>query len=375
MRWLFPALIVVHGLIHFMGPAKAFGLAELPQLTQPIPRSMGVVWLAAGVAMLASAAALVWAPRVWWLIAMGAVLLSQVAIVSSWTDAGVGTVANILILSGAVYGLASQGPPSFRASYAHGVETHLRAGEGTAPTVLTEADIAHLPELVQRYLRVTGAVGRPRIRHFRARWRGRIREAPGDPWMTFTAEQVNFTGPPARFFLMDARRSGLPVDVYHAFAHGSASMRARVLSLIPVVDERGPELTRAETVTLFNDLCLLAPAALIDSAVEWEAIDENSVRARYTLGENTISAVLEFNDAGELVDFVSDDRSQTADGGRLIPLRFSTPVREYVTFGDRRLMTRGEGRWHPPEGAFTYIELELLGFEINKNRAPVRPAR
>jgi hypothetical protein len=35
MRWIFVALMLVHGLIHFMGPAKAFGLAELPQLTQP----------------------------------------------------------------------------------------------------------------------------------------------------------------------------------------------------------------------------------------------------------------------------------------------------------------------------------------------------
>jgi hypothetical protein len=34
MRWIFVALMLVHGLIHFMGPAKAFGF-ELPQLTQP----------------------------------------------------------------------------------------------------------------------------------------------------------------------------------------------------------------------------------------------------------------------------------------------------------------------------------------------------
>jgi hypothetical protein len=28
-------------------------------------------------------------------------------------------------------------------------------------------------------------------------------------------------------------------------------------------------------------------------------------------------------------------------------------------------MTRGEGRWHPSEGEFVYIELELLDLEIN----------
>lgn len=368
MRWLFAAFVVVHGLIHFMGPAKAFGLADLPQLTQPISRGMGVVWLAAGAGMLLTGGAIVLGQRSWWLVAAAAVLLSQTAIVASWTDAKVGTLANLVILLAAVYGFASQGPWSFRATYEREVDARLAEGGEAEPPALMEADIAHLPELVQRYLRVAGAVGQPRVDHFRAVWRGRIRESPEDDWMAFEAEQVNFVRDPARFFLMDARRSGLPVDVFHAFADGAASMRVRVLSILPVVDERGPELTRAETVTVFNELCLLAPAALVDPGIEWAPVDDRSVRARYTLGENTIAAVLEFNDTGELVDFVSDDRSATSEGGRLTPLRFSTPVREYATFGDRRVMTRGEGRWHPPEGAFAYVELELVDFEVNGGR-------
>ena len=38
-------------------------------------------------------------------------------------------------------------------------------------------------------------------------------------------------------------------------------MRVRLLSLIPMVDASGPDLRRKETVTVFNDLCLLAPGA------------------------------------------------------------------------------------------------------------------
>lgn len=109
MKWLFLALIVVHGLIHFMGPAKAFGLAELPQLTQPISRGMGVVWLVAGLAMLLAGAAFHWGQRGWWLVAVVAVLLSQMAIVASWTDAKAGTVANVVILAAAIYAFTSQG--------------------------------------------------------------------------------------------------------------------------------------------------------------------------------------------------------------------------------------------------------------------------
>jgi hypothetical protein len=38
MRWIFSFVITIHGLIHLTGPAKAFGYAELPQITQPISR-------------------------------------------------------------------------------------------------------------------------------------------------------------------------------------------------------------------------------------------------------------------------------------------------------------------------------------------------
>ena len=53
MRWVIAALLIVHGLIHGMGFAKAFGYASLPQLTQPISRGMGVVWLIAGLLVCA----------------------------------------------------------------------------------------------------------------------------------------------------------------------------------------------------------------------------------------------------------------------------------------------------------------------------------
>lgn len=38
-------LLTVHGLIHLIGFAKAFGYAALPQLTQPISREWGMLWL------------------------------------------------------------------------------------------------------------------------------------------------------------------------------------------------------------------------------------------------------------------------------------------------------------------------------------------
>lgn len=41
-------------------------------------------------------------------------------------------------------------------------------------------------------------------------------------------------------------------------------MRVRVAGLAQVVDVRGPEMDRLDAVTLPNDLCILAPGALVD---------------------------------------------------------------------------------------------------------------
>jgi len=367
MRWLFVGLIVVHGLIHVMGFAKAFGFAELPQLTQPISRSMGVLWLFSAIGLLATAVLFVKAPRVWWAVGFVAVVASQIVIASAWGDAKLGTIGNALVLVGVVYGFASQGPLSLRAEYRREVRDRL-AQLGSLPLV-TEEDLAPLPEAVQRYVRLSGAVGRPKAHHVMAVWRGRIRAGPGDPWMSFAAEQVNFLDEPARFFLMDARKGGLPVDVFHAFADHDATMRVRLLSVVPLVTAAGPELRRAETVTVFNDLCILAPGALVDPAIRWEPLEAHTARGYYTVGSNTISAVLSFNEAGELVDFVSDDRLAASPDGKQFALqRWSTPLSAYQRFEDRRVATRGEGRWHPSEGEFVYLELELLDFEVNGRR-------
>jgi hypothetical protein len=135
-----------------------------------------------------------------------------------------------------------------------------------------------------------------------------------------------------------------------------------------MVDARGPVITRAETVTLFNDLCFFAPGELVRPSVSWESVDAHTARARYTLGPNTISATLYFNDAGELVDFSSEDRSTDPTVATPTPQRWTTPARAYRQMGPARLPTRAETRWHPASGAWAYGEFELTSLAYNVRR-------
>jgi len=366
MRWVFAFVIALHGLIHLMGLAKAFDYADLPQLTQPISRGTGLVWLLTTVLMLAAAVALFAWPRGWWAIGAAALVLSQIAILTSWTDAKAGTIANLILLLGVAYGYFTQGPTSFRAQF----ERDVRAGLARpldAP-VLTEADVAPLPDPVQRYLRATGMAGQPTIRNYRVRMRGRIRSGSDARWMPFEADQQSFADRPTRLFWIRATMMGVPIDGLHRLEDGHAVMRIKPLGAFAIVDAAGPEMDQGETVTLFNDMCLLAPGTLIDPAIQWEPVDARTAKGRFTHAAHTISATLFFDDKGLLKDFVSDDRLASNDGKDYKRWRWSTPIAEYRAYGPYRLAARGEARWHPPEGEYVYAAIDILEVDYNRRQ-------
>lgn len=369
VRWVLVVVLVGHGLIHLLGVVKGFGWAQVPQLTQPVGTAAGVLWLAAAMLTLGCGGLLAaGAPTWWWVVALSAAAISQVAILTSWQDAKAGTAVNVVLLVIAAYGFASVGPSSFHAEW-RDQATRALADVDPTPSLLAEADLAALPEPLAAYIRSSGAVGKPRVTSFFATFHGRIRSGPTQAWMPFTGQQVNTYGPrPQRVFLMDATRSGLPVTVLHEFAHTTATMRAKVLSAVTVVNAAGAEMNRGETVTVFNDLVVLAPGAIVDAPVQWTPVDARHVHGVFADGPQVVSAVLTFNARHDLVNFVSDDRLRaSSDGKSFAAQRWSTPLAEHRDTNGRRVLAVGDGRWDapPPEGPFTYMEFRLDDIAYN----------
>jgi len=362
---LIGVVVVVHGLIHLLGAVTGFGWAEVPALAGVTGGGGGLLWLGAALLVTAAGVGLLLRWRRWWLLGAAAAVASQIAIVTDWSEAGAGTAVNALLLLAVLHGWLAEGPRSMRVRYRRGAAEALkgRQDDSRESGIVTEADLSDLPVQIATYLRRTGTLGKPHVTSFRAEIHGRIRSGPRAPWMTFTGEQVNTYSPAvSRHFTMDAAMAGLPVDVLHVLTDGRATMQAEVCSAFPVARGAGPEMDRAETVTLFNDLCIMAPAALIDAPVAWESVDAHCVRGTYTNGEHTVSAELLFDDDGDLVDFVSDDRFAADPGGKSFTRRrWSTPVGDYQLWHGRRLASRGSGVWHAPapDGEFAYLEMTI----------------
>jgi hypothetical protein len=365
MKTAFALVAVIHGSIHLLGFAKGAGLLYLPQLQLPISRASGWIWLLACALLVLSAALLYLSPR-YWGIAMGAgVLLSQALIFQHFQDAKYGTVANILLLLPALVNVLDLRPTSLRSEYEAAITRVVEAPVAT--TTVTESEVAPLPAPVRRYLHRVGVVGKPHVHTAHIRMAIQIRRSASEAWLDGTVEQHNDFNQGLRYFFLRAQRGPLAFDVAHLFDEGGATMRARVLGLFPVMSVSGDELTKSETVTLLNDMCMLAPATLLSPKLSWTPIDDTSAAVTLSHNGHRVSAVLMFSTDGDLVNFVSRDRAQS-DGKSNAYYPWWTPMSDYRQFGDRRLASVGEAQWEEPSGIWTYARIRVLSITYNNQQ-------
>jgi hypothetical protein len=261
--------------------------------------------------------------------------------------------------------LSAMFSPLSRFQALYKTEVQKRLAPEVAESPVREEDLSHLPELVQKYLKFVGAVGKPRVRNFRAAGTGSLYRSSGGRGMKIATRQYNFFDEPARLYYITTSFWGIPVDGLHTYTGDNAAMSINAAYLFPVVRASGGELNLSETVTLFNDRCLFAPSTLIERDILWEPVDPHTVWARFTHNGITISAMLYFSESGKLTGFVSDDRYLSPDGKNYARYQWSTPVKKYRDFDGRKVPVSCEATWTLEEGNFTYIRFNLEEIEYN----------
>lgn len=361
MRLALVFAIIIHGLIHLLGFVKAFDMIPVEQLSQPIGKGIGLLWLATMLLWLCVAAGLLMQREWWWMLAIPVGCLSQFLIILQWNDAKFGTALNVLILLAAIVAMAGW---RYYHAYLDDATEILIPAQPDAQQRITGSDLVHLPVPVQKYLTYTGVTQFPKLRNVHIRFEGEMR-GMGQDWFPFASEQYNTFDTPNRLFFMKARMKGMTVPGYHAYKDGDAEMTIRLFSIFPIVHHEGREMDMAETVTVLNDMCILAPASLIYAPIQWETIDSLTVRATYTHKDITVSARILFNDEGQLVNFISDDRYDIS-GKAPVRYTWSTPMSYYKEFNGIKVPTYGEAIWHYPEGDFVYGKFYLREIQYNR---------
>jgi hypothetical protein len=241
------------------------------------------------------------------------------------------------------------------------------AADGVPGAVVTEADLASLPEPAQRYLRFMGVVGRPRDTSFCAHLRFRFRPAPEAPWLDADAWQYDSQPDVARIFHMVLPTAGfVPVYGRDLYIRGEGRMLIRPLDLLTVEDARGPKFDVGELVTYLNDAVLLAPSMLLAAGVAWAAVDDRSFDVTLADRGTTATARVFVDEQGAVRDFSTTDRFFM--GGERT--RWTTPCDGWQLVDGRRLPTGGRAVWHLPDGEFPYAEVRFGPDDVVFNVPP-----
>lgn len=354
---IFPAIIVFHGLIHFIGFAKAYGLGEINQLTGAISKPIGLVWLFTGL-LLVIVGALIFLGKQWvWIPAAMAALLSQTLITLSWQDAKFGTIANLMLLLFAIFSYAAW---NFNYQIEKEAQSLLSQVKDKASKIVDEAMLAALPSPIQRWLKHAGVVGKPVIQSAYLVQKGQMKLQPNQKsWAPAQVVQYVTTDLPG--FLWKVQMKIAPfvnVAGRDKFQQGKAEMMIKIGSLFPVVNLKNNEKTNQSTMQRFLMELPWYPSAAISSYINWEEIDDNTAKATMNYQGITGSATFSFNQSGDFLKVRALRYKDSDEQAGLVEC--IGEAKAYREVNGIRIPTKMNVTWLLDEGPFTWYTLEVL---------------
>ena len=277
----------------------------------------------------------------------------------SFTRIALGGLGAVIVLAG---GAIAAGNFFYDRQVRAEVAAMFASRQPVPPGVITEADLAPLPEPVQRWLRYSGVVGKERVATVRLKMKGTMRQTAEGPWFPIEAEEYYTTNPPALIWSATAKPAPiLTMRIKDTYSQGRGRLQVKVLSAMTVADGRGAGVDQGTLLRFLNEIMWFPSAALSDY-IRWEAVDHSSAKATLTYGGISASATFIFDPAGAPINMIAQRRYRDATGTYD---RWETPLYDYGEFGGVRIPTSGEAVWKLSTGDLSYGKLQITHVEYN----------
>jgi hypothetical protein len=362
LKYFFAIFIFLHGLIHFMGFAKAFGYGNIVQLTKEISKPLGVCWMITAVLFIVTTILFLLKKEAWPIVAIIAAVISQLLIITEWKDARFGTIANLGTLLVAIPALAAFGFNNM----AKKEVTAMLPTTMPVNTIITKEMLAPLPPVVQKWLMNTGVVGKEKIHTVRLRQTGEMRTSPNGKWMPFTATQYFTVDTPSFNWLTTVQMMPLlSMNGRDKFEHGKGAMLIKLLGLVKVVDEKNnDQMNQSSMMRYLAEICWFPSAALADY-IKWEAVDATSAKATMQYNVVTVSGVFHFDSNGYMISFIGDRCYGSGKDAAL--QKWYVETNGYASFHGIRIPAKSEVSWKLNKGDFNWLCVHLVDIEYNKS--------
>ena len=362
IKYLFAAIILIHGLIHLMGFAKSVRPGSIQQISAYVSKPMGLLWLLTALLFLIVFILWIVKNNYWSWVCFAAIIASQILVFSVWKDAKAGTIANLILL---MVALPAYGHMRFDKMVGKEQQAIMAQEAAASMKMVGEQDVKHLPPIVQAWLRKCGAVGKPRQTTVRLRQTGKMRLKPGSAWFDFSATQYFNTSDAA--FVWNTQVQ-MPAGTYligrDKFKDGTGAMQIKLLSLVSMVDEaNNPALNSGTAQRYLAEICWF-PSAALEPYIRWQAIDSLQAKATLLVKDVQVEGVFSFTPEGDFARF--ETKRYFGSGENAVESPWIIEALGQKQYSGITIPHRNKVTWKLPEGDFTWLELEITDIEYNK---------
>jgi hypothetical protein len=363
MKTAFLAITFLHGLIHLLGFVKGMGIKEVKELTLPISKPMGFLWLAAAILLMTFGILQLLHSKYAWLAGFAAVCISQILIILFWKDARFGTLPNMLILFVSVISYAHF---NFQRLVQQEITQLVQQLEPEDNRVIRENDLGDLPGPVKNWLRKSGAVGRSSISIGKVTQKADMKMKPEQAdWMSATATQYTTIDIPAFIWIVEVKMNSLLSAVGRdKFENGKGEMLIKLNSLLSVVHEKGEKIDEGSLQRYLGEMVWF-PSLALSPYIRWEPIDDSAAKATLTYKGTTGSGTFHFNSRGEVTAFSAlryKGNESTAKRHEWI-----MNITDYKSFEGIKVPCKMTATWKMDGGDWTWLRLEVTDIQYNSN--------
>ncbi len=205
--------------------------------------------------------------------------------------------------------------------------------------VFTTAEIAGLPEPVQRHLTAAIRTGSPLTPAVRLKMRGYIKLGR---WLPFRATQIL---DPHRGFIWAAHVAGVIAGSDH-YLDGIGGMAWKLAGVFPVASAAGPDVSRSAAGRGGAEALWVPTALLPRFGTTWSSISDTRISVHHTIGQTPVDVNYTLHPNGRIRSLVFDrwgDPENTATFGWH---PFGGEITCYRTFGNLTIPSSGRLGWN-----------------------------
>ncbi len=361
MRIALSILIGIYSIIHLFGFFKAFRISEFNVITQPISKTLGIIWLLTFIMFAVTAVLLLMQSKYWWIIGAGGVILSQFLIINYWSDVKLGTILNLIILVSIIITYSTF---SFKKNIRNETTRIFENTDTTNKKIISEQMISDLPTVVQKWLLNNGTIGKEPIYNVYLEQDLQMLMKPKQKdWSNAKAKQYFTIEPPAFNWSINLQINPLVGLVGRdKFENGQGEMTIKMFSLFSIADAKNDEKINQATLQRYLAETVWFPSSVLSPYITWEAVDLHSAKATMEYNGTKGSGVFHFDENNNFKKFVAMRYKDIQD---LNPTEWAVIATKTELRNGIKIPIELKANWKLNNGNWTWLKLKITNIKYN----------